>query len=367
MKKFTIILTIMVLLIAGAFGLLYIQSRKVPVLQSKILYEAKTPINAAIPMGDGIVLGTADGNVLSIDLNGKTKWKANLKTDVFGISKEENGDFLVSSVAFHLLNKNGKEIFSKGLKNYIGVKGRFLTNGNIELVFQSLKDLSYEVIETDKTGKTVSTRSIPDLGESSGIAILKNGNILFSGSRGELYILDSRGIVNDAVIPNNKGILHSIYAKEFPDGNIIAGYMISTEKEVSVPIYFFDSNLKKIDTAILHSNINNVQIENGKAVFSANDGFYVFDSNGKLIKKYTKFGFSAVSCSANKNGTLLMYYKPPESKKNKPILSISLLKSGNEVAKYLFSSDNIPVVKLDTSQDTVFLIQKNRVELLYKK
>ncbi len=368
MKRFLTILIILLVGATGTYWYLHFMAGNVAVLKSKTLLQTEYPVNTFVATGNGIIAGTANGKVYSVDLNGKINWKTDIKTSIFGIKVEDENNILVCSVYFYLLNKDGKTIFSKGYKNYIGVKGNFLSNGNLELVYQSLKDLSYIAVQTDKTGKTISTRNIPDLGESSSIEILNNGNILFSGSRGEIYILDQKGIVNDTVIDDEKGVLHSVYAQELSNGNIVCGYMFSSsEKDISIPVYFFDKTLKKIKITTLHSNINNVIVADGKVIFATNEEFYVFNNEGKLIKTYTKFGFSASNYSENKDSVMLLFYKPPESKKNKPILSISIIKNGKKYARYLFSSDSIPLVKLDPDYDDVFLIQENRIELLYKE
>lgn len=367
MKKFLFILIILLAVAIGGFGYFYTKNESVAVLQSKTLFKTEYPVNAFVTEGSSIVIGTAGGKIYSVDLQGKTKWTSDIKTNIFGLSKNDKGQILVCSVYFYLLDGNGKTVFSKGYRNYIGVKGKFISNGNMELVYQSLNDLSYIAVETDKKGKTISKRIIPDLGESSHIDILSNGNVLFSGSRGEIYVLDQKGIVSDTVISNRQGNLHSIYAEELSNGNIVCGYTISADKNPSIPVYFFDKNLKKIKTVTLHSNINNVSVLPGKVIFATDEGFYIFNNNGELVKTYTKFGFCASSYSENNDSTLLLFYKPPESKKNKPILSISILKNGKKYAKYLFSADVIPFVELDDDSDVAFLIRKNNVELLYKK
>ncbi len=367
MKRFLIVLIILGVGAFGIYGYLHSTAGDIAVLQSKTLLETEYPVNAFVPAGNSVIAGTADGKIYSISLNGTVNWKTDIKTSIFGINTDKDGNILVCSVYFYLLNKNGKTIFSKGYKNYIGVKGKFLPNGNLMLVYQSLKDLSYIAVKTDKKGNTLSTRNIPDLGESSSIEILNDGNLLFSGSRGEIYILDQKGIVSDKIISDGNGTLHSIYAKELSNGNIVCGYMFSTKRDISIPVYFFDKTLKKVKTVTLHSNINNVIVGQDKVVFATNEEFYVFDNNGKLTKTYTKFGFSASYYSENQNSIMLLFYKPPESKKNKPILSISILKNGKKYAKYLFSSDTIPLVRLDTDCNSVFLVQENRIELLYKQ
>ncbi len=369
MKRFFFILTTIIVAIAIIFGYFYLrmQISNTAVLQSKTLLETEYPVNAFVAEGNGIIVGTANGKIYSVDLKGNVKWTSDIKTSIFGIATNKNNEILVYSVYFYLLDSDGKIIFSKGYKNYIGVKGKFLKDGNLELVYQSLKDLSYIAVKTDKTGKTISKRNIPDLGESSNIDILNNGNILFSGSRGEIYVLNEKGIEGDTVIDDKKGKLHSVYAKELSNGNIVCGYMLSTEKNISIPVYFFDSSLKKVKTVNLHSNINKVIVLPGKTVFATNEKFYVFDNKGNLLKTYTKFGFSALDYSENKNSVMLLFYKPPESKKNKPILSISILKNGENFARYLFSSDTIPLAQIDPDYDSVFLVRENRIELLYKK
>ena len=366
MKKLIAIFIILVILLAVGFGIYKYSNAKMGILKEETLFKAKSFITTSLVLGDEIAVGTYDGDIYVIGIDGNTVWHSKIDTNIFNMEKDSSNDLLVCSIYFHLFNSNGKSIFTKGYKDYLGVKGQFLNNGNIALLFQSLKDFSYLLVTTDKNGKTISTTKIPDIGESSSVSITGNGKLLFVGSRGEVYLLDSNGGIEENISINNEsGDLHNAYAFYFPNGTIVCGYSFSTAEIAKIPVFFYTNGKKRSIT--IHSNINKTVFSNNCIVFATQDEFLVFSSTGKLLKRVTKYDFTPISYSSNENSELFLYMRKSGEKNKETIYSISLMSGKREKAKFIFSAKTTPTVHLDTKSDVIFLIEQDTIKILYKK
>ncbi len=367
MKRIVVLAIIISIVSGGVYGLYRYMNTRNNIFSEKTIFTAKEPITASVVIGDEIALGTCEGNINTVNLSGNEVWHSKINSSIFGIEKDTSDNLLVCGVYFYLFDKTGKQIFAKGFKNYLGVKGKFLENNHIVLLFQSLTDLSYLAVTTDRNGKTISTRKIPDIGESSSISITSDGKFLFVGSRGEIYLLDQSGIEKSMQIDNENGNLHYVYGFILPGGNIVCGYRLSTEKNVDIPVYFYTKDFKKVKTVKLHSSINNVIPTDNGVVFATKEGFIVLSQGGDTIGRKTLFGFSAIGYAENETSELFVYTKNLESNKEKIFYSIILAENGKENMKFLFESETMPSVLLDSKSDAVFVINKDKLDLLYKQ
>ncbi len=366
MKRIATILIIVIIVLGIAFGMEQYINANSNLLHESTLFKAKSFITNATVLGDKIAIGTYDGNIYVIGIDGKMQWKAKIGTNIFGIEKDDNGDILVCSVYFYMFDKNGKKLFEKGYKNFLGVKGKFLNSGNIDLLYQSLDDFSYLVVTVDKKGNTLSKVSIPDLGESASISITDDGKLLFVGSRGEIYLLGKDGGIEETLKINNKsGDLHNVFGYIFPNGNIVYGYTLSTAEIPNVPVVFYTDKGEK--TVTLHSNINRITKTNVSINFATNEEFLTFSPDGTLLKRETKYGFVPMEFTCNKNAEALLYMRKLENKDKNAIYNIILKDNNKKTMKFIFSSEVPPDIKMDSESNIIFLIEKNSVNILYKK
>jgi len=366
MKRAIVILIILSIIGAiGAYAYMHFGLKTDVVLKQKTVFKASSPITSSFILGDDIALGTASGKLFIIDKDGTVKWSKDIGTNISQIRSDKNGNLLVCSVYFYLFSPQGKKIFYKGYKNYIGLSGKFLTDGNIELVYQSLTDLSYFAVKTDMSGKTIASRKIPDLGETSFIKITDKGNILFVGARGELYLLDNTGIINNVILNNKNSDYHEIYASILPNGNIVCGYKVSFSESQKVPVYLYSDALKSIKHFYIDGPVNNVIVSSNHLVFATKDEFLLYDFRGSLTGKKIKLEFMPIEYSENSSEQIFVFSKNIESKQGKPIYSIVIEKNGKEAGRYLFSSASIPRVMLDSKNEYIFIIDQNTVSILY--
>ena len=367
MKRAIVILIILSIIGAiGAYAYMHFGLKTDVVLKQKTVFKASSPITSSFILGDDIALGTASGKLFIIDKDGTVKWSKDIGTNISQIRSDKNGNLLVCSVYFYLFSPQGKKIFYKGYKNYIGLSGKFLTDGNIELVYQSLTDLSYFAVKTDMSGKTIASRKIPDLGETSFIKITDKGNILFVGARGELYLLDNSGIINSVILNNKNTDYHEIYASILPNGNIVCGYKTNlSESSTKVPVYLYSDTLKNIKNFYIDGPVNNVIVGTNYLVFATKDNFLLYDFKGNLIGKKLKLGFAPIEYSDNATEQVFIFSKNIGSGEGKPIYSIVVAKNNKETGRYLFSSDFIPQVMLDSKDEYIFIIDQDTVSILY--
>ncbi len=367
MKKAIVILIILSIIGAiGVYAYINLGLKTDVVLKQKTIYKTSSPITASFVLGDDIVLGTANGKLSVINKDGIVNWSKNIGTNISQIRSDKNGNLLVCSVYFYLFDSQGKQIFYKGYKNYIGLSGKFLPNRNIELVYQSLSDLSYFAVETDMNGKTIASRKIPDLGETSLIRITDKGYILFVGTRGELYMLDNTGIVNNAVLNTKNADYHEIYAKILPNGNIICGYKTNLSgNSKKVPVYIYSNTLKSIKNFYIDGPVNNVIVGTNHLVFATKDEFLLYDFRGNTIGKKIKLGFAPIEYSENNSEQVFVFSKNIGSGEGKPVYNIVAVKNNKEVGRYLFSSAFVPKVILDNKDNYIFIIDQNTVSMLY--
>ena len=367
MKRTIVILIILsVIGTIGVYAYMNLGLKTDVVLKQKTIFKTSSPITASFVLGDDIALGTASGKLFVIGTDGTVKWSKDIGSSISQIRSDKNGNLLVCSVYFYLFNSKGEKIFYKGYKNYIGLSGKFLADGNIELVYQSLSDLSYFAVKTNTSGKTIVSRKIPDLGETSLIRITDKGNILFVGSRGELYLLDNTGIVNNVVINNKNADYHEIYAKILPNGNIVCGYKTNfSESSKKVPVYLYSDTLKSIKNFYIDGPVNNVIVGRTRLVFATKDEFFLYDFRGNTAGKKIKLGFTPIEYSENDSEQVFIFSKNIGSGEGKPIYNIVVTKNNKEVGRYLFSSALAPQVILDSKNNYIFTINQNTVSILY--
>ena len=366
MRKKIITFAIIVLFALGIIYLLkYVQVAQSNV-QKKDVLQTKSPIVGMANLGDAIVIGTNGGKVIVLDTKGNVLWQTKIDSSIFDITGDaKKGTIVVAGVNFYLFDKSGKQIFKKGFKNYIGVKGKCLSNGNIELLYQSLSNLSYVAVTTDKTGKTLFEEKIPDLGESSQIDISPDGELLFAGERGELYLIDKDGVEAHTLLKVSTSNLHSIYAY-FIGNKIVAGYKIDTQKNPEIPVFFYSKDFKNVSELLLHNNINNIFLQNDDIVFATENKFIMFNEDGKEISRMQKLGFSPFSFSSGSDSKLYLYMKSSDSSEQnkKNIYYLSVVKNNTEIVKYVFSSGFTPVVSLSKKSDITFIVNNNKLTIV---
>jgi hypothetical protein len=368
MKRIITILIIICLVVgAGIYAYLNYIPKASALLNEKTIFTSNSPITASFVTGDDIIIGTADGKLYALDKDGNVKWTKDIGANISQINADKNGNILVCSVYFYLFDTKGEKIFYKGYKNYIGLSGKFLTNRHIELVYQSLTDLSYFAAEVDMKGKTITSQKIPDLGETSFIRITNSGNILFIGARGELYLLDNSGIVSDTTLDNKNSNLREIYAYLLPNGNIVCGYKASLSENKTVPVYLCSSKLQKIKVLNIDGPVNNVIVGEQHLVIATQEYFLLYDFKGNLKDKKIKFGFTPLGYSENSNEQAFLFTKQADNKNSKAIYAVSVFNDGKEKAKYLFTSAFIPQIIVDSKDDYIFLITQDTINLLYYK
>ncbi len=366
MKRTIVILIILSIIgTIGVYAYTQLGVKTDVVLKQKIIYKTSSPITASFVLGDDIALGTASGKLFIITKDGTVKWSKDIGTNISQIKSNKNGNLLVCSVYFYLFSPQGKKLFYKGYKNYIGLSGKFLSDGNIELIYQSLTDLSYIAVKTDMNGKTIASRKIPDLGETSFIKITDKGNILFVGARGELYLLDNTGIVNNVVLNNKNADYHEIYARILPNGNIVCGYKVNFSENQKVPVYLYSDTLQSIKQFYINGPINNVIVGLHYLVFATKDNFLLYDFKGNLINKKIKLGFTPMEYSENESEQVFVFSKNIGSEQGKPIYSVVTIKNNKEAGRYLFSSSSIPQIILDSKDEYIFVINQDTVSILY--
>jgi len=362
---------ISIIIISFIFSIAYYFVWYIGTTQSNIVkkdvLQTKTPITNLVNLGDAIVICTYGGEIVALDTSGKILWQTKIDSSIFNICENnKEGILIVAGVNFYVFNKNGEQVFKKGFKNYIGVKGKCLSNGNIILLYQSLTNLSYIAITTDKTGKTLLKEEIPDLGESSQIDISHDGELLFTGERGELYLIDKDGVEKNTQIKTNESSLHSVYGY-FIDDKIVAGFKLTDEEGPSIPVFFYNKDFQIVSKVSLHSNINNILLDHGHVVFATENKFITFDESGKELGKIQKLGFSPFSFSSNNDEELYLYIKTPVEKHKKNIYNISVIRANTETIKYIFSSNSIPTISLGKQKNLIFIVDGNALTFIYPK
>ena len=360
-KKITIVLVLLLLAAGITYSLIkYTQTTQSSIIKKDVL-QTDTPIAGLANLGDTVVICTHGGKIIALNTQGERQWETTIDSSIFNISENTEEEMLiVAGVNFYMFNKKGEQVLKKELENYIGIKGKFLSNGNIKLVYQSLTDLSYIAVTIDRTGKVLFEEEIPDLGESSQIDISDSGKLLFAGERGELYLINEDMVENSALIETEKGNFHSIFGY-FVGDSIVAGFRLSGEENSSVPVFFYGADLQSVTKVLLNSNINNISLHNNLVTFATENEFITFDQNGKELNKMLKLGFSAFNFSSNNETQLYFYKKNLTEKDKKNIYYISLIKDNKEILKYLFLSDSIPSVYLSNKEDLIFIIDENKL------
>jgi hypothetical protein len=369
-KKKIIFLYIIIAIIAVVgvlFGLRYKQTVS-GMLTSKEVLSTDTPIASAISINNKIVVATSDGNIYFLDNTGNILLQKNLQCHIFYISKSpDNNYILVGGIEFSIFDKDGNAILTKGLKDHIPFKGKFLEGEKIKLIFQSLNDLSYTALTVDLKGKVLQTENLNDLGENNFIDISTQGRILYAGERGEVYLIENGGFIKDANIDTKVSIIHNIFGYFVGSDGIIAGYKYSDDSEAQVPVYFYDSDLNLIKTISFKGNINNITVDKDTVTLSTDQGIFTYSSKGEEVASKNEFGFNAFNFSRNDNFKTYSFFKKTQKETASFVFKIDLFDNRDkEIGSYLCPSDSIPQIFISDKASLVIFINKNKMEFIYK-
>ena len=140
----TVLYVLIVLFIAGAVIFAFRFSKTVEkMLTCNNFVSTQDLIVNTVPLNGKLLVATSEGNLQCFDSEGKALWGKNIGGKIFNINvNSAKTEISVASVDFHLLDKDGKELFKKTLELYIPLRCQFLTNGNYKFLFQSLSDFS---------------------------------------------------------------------------------------------------------------------------------------------------------------------------------------------------------------------------------
>jgi hypothetical protein len=365
----TVLYVLIVLFIAGAVIFAFRFSKTVEkMLTCNNFVSTQDLIVNTVPLNGKLLVATSEGNLQCFDSEGKALWGKNIGGKIFNINvNSAKTEISVASVDFHLLDKDGKELFKKTLELYIPLRCQFLTNGNYKFLFQSLSDFSYVALTVDKTGKTLSTEKVPDFGESSFIDLSASGRILFTGERGEVYIYENGSVIKDNLIDKQVTSIHNVYGYFAGSSSIIVGYKTADDTSLKIPVNFYDENLQIIKSLQFDANVNGVNLDKEIIIFALDSGFKFYNSSGELIKEANDYGFSAISYFENGIYEVFVYLKKPEKENDKPLYKIVVKDmQGNEIGTYLNNYDYPPLISLSDVGKLVFISYQNKIECLYK-
>ncbi|MGB9832784.1 MAG: hypothetical protein ACPLPP_04695 [Caldisericum exile] len=364
---------ILVLVFAGLiiYRLFFI---KQIVFNEKTLKTLQEPPTAATSYQNGILVGNTQGYVALIDNEGNTKFLKKIDSKIFGfVVNPSDGSIYVAGVKFHVLGKDFKEIYSLGFDNYIPRDPfvTFLNNGNVKLLFQSLKDLSYMIITIDKTGKVLKKDVVPDMGQNSQISIDSSGNAVFVLESGDIYLLDGSRIAAKASITEKQTSSISNVFGYFVDGNIVAGYKTllidqtqNSGNNSSLPIYFYNSSLSMLAKTNFDSSIHNIFVSKNKVVFSTGSGFYFYDPRGKLLNSIQKVDFTPFEYL---EGSQIHAYVYKNVNQQGTVFYLVVVKDSQdrEIGRFIkaFSIDN-PIFVVSSNSQNVYIIEGVDIKLL---
>ncbi len=369
-KKNRIVLYIIILLIGvGASILFFMRYQRVTsnMLTCVEAFSFDTSVTNAMTIGDDILISTSDGKINLLDSEGKTLWTKDVGSSVFSLEISSDGKYvIIGAVEFHVVDVAGKEIFKKGMEDHVSFKSKYLKDGKIKFIFQSLSDLSLTAVTVDGKGKTLQTEKIDDLGETCFIDISSSGKILLSGERGEVYIIENGGFTKDANMDTKVSTIHTVFGYFFGDSTIVCGYRVSYDPEKPIPVYFFDENLT-IKKTLYFKNINDISLYDGVIVFSTKDGIVAYDENGKEVFAIDELGFQGFSYLQNGTFRVCVFFKRTEGENADFVYKIDLLDAQNKkIGDYVYSSDTIPQLFLAANSQNIYLIDKSHLKLISK-
>jgi hypothetical protein len=372
MKKKKIILYIIIgtLAIASILtGLRYWQTVS-SMLKSKEVLNLKsdTQIIHAMSMNNEVITAASDGNLYFIDNLGKIITTKNLKSKIFYLSKSpDNKYILVGAVDFNVFDKDGNLIFKETLKDHVPFKGKFLDGEKVKLIFQSLNDLSYSALTVDLKGKVLQTENVNDLGENNFIDISPSGRILYSGERGEVYLIENGGFIKDADIDIKVSTIHSIFGYFVGSNAIVAGYKYTTDPNQQIPVLFYDSTLKLIKRVSFTGNINNITVDKDTITFATDQGTFTYSSTGDEIASQNEFGFEGFNFVQNDNFKMYSFFKTAKGQTISYIFKIDLFDNRDkELGTYLIPCDSLPQILISDKASLVIFINKNKLYFIYK-
>jgi hypothetical protein len=366
------IILLVVVLVVIVFGVLFALRYKTvydTMLSAHQIYTFQDNIVKSVSIGENLLVGTDKGDVTMVTPLGKIIWRQTVKSAIntMNVSPDENY-IIVGGTNFYLYDKSGKELFNKNLNNYFPLKSKFLANKRIKLLYQSLSDLSYMALTVNYTGKTLTSEKINDLGETASLDLSDTGITLFAGERGEVYKIENGKLLNEATIDTKVSTIHSIFGTYLNPTRIVVGYQIANgDKATSVPVYFYDANLKLVKNLDVPNNINSFSEDNDNIVFATDQGFFIYSEIGELQGQKVQMDLSALQFASN--GTCKMYvFEKKASKENeKPLINVLLTDPNNNlIGSYLYTFDTLPQINLANIGKTIYISEKNKLIVLSK-
>jgi len=329
----------------------------------------------AISLGENLLIGNAQGYIALVTPEGSVKFSKKLDNKIFGfVYNDSDNSLIVAGASFHYLDKDFNEKFKLSFENYIprDPYAKVLSDGSIVFVFQSLKDLSYLIVKTDKTFKVVAKNSIPDMGQNSSIAITSSGKIAFGLEGGDIYLLDGDKIVTkQSLIDSSTSSINNVFVLAYPKDGIIGGYKNlikdpNLKNSVSIPVSFFNNSLTLSKKVIIDSTINNISIYQNKAVFATDSGFYFYDSQGNLLNSLPKVDNIPYAYFENSQNQLFVY-RVVNSQSATYYQLILKESNGKEVGRFMrvFKVDN-PIFVLSKNSNKVYIIEGTQISIVQK-
>ncbi|MEF3245466.1 MAG: hypothetical protein K6343_05775 [Caldisericaceae bacterium] len=370
------LLVSLVIILSGAFISYKLLTLKESILTETHVKSLSENPTCAISVGDNLLIGNAQGYVALFSPTGESKFIKKIDEKVFGIvHNKSNNSFIVACTSYHVLDENFKELCKIGFENFIPKDPyvAFLENGDMMFVFQSLKDLSYQIVRVNSACKVVSKNVIPDMGQNSSLAINSSGNVALALENGDLYILSGDKILKQdhTTLKNSmSSYVNSIFVNFLNGGNIVSGYrnlvVDPTAKEkLSLKVVFFSNQLVKQNTVEFSSSINNILPLQNKIVFSTSSGFYFYNSNGELLNSIPKIDNIPYAYFEN-SLTQLFLYKGENNDKNYYQLILKE-NNGKEIGRFvkIFNIDN-PIFVLSQNSKSFYVIEGTEITLIQK-
>lgn len=373
-RVFIAIIVLVVLFTASfvVYKLLNVRETILKETPVKTLQENPT---CAISLGENLLIGNAQGYIALVTPEGSVKFSKKLDNKIFGfVYNDSDNSLIVAGASFHYLDKDFNEKFKLSFENYIprDPYAKVLSDGSIVFVFQSLKDLSYLIVKTDKTFKVVAKNSIPDMGQNSSIAITSSGKIAFGLEGGDIYLLDGDKIVTkQSLIDSSTSSINNVFVLAYPKDGIIGGYKNlikdpNLKNSVSIPVSFFNNSLTLSKKVIIDSTINNISIYQNKAVFATDSGFYFYDSQGNLLNSLPKVDNIPYAYFENSQNQLFVY-RVVNSQSATYYQLILKESNGKEVGRFMrvFKVDN-PIFVLSKNSNKVYIIEGTQISIVQK-
>lgn len=368
-----IILLIVVLVASGLIAYRVISLKEAVLNETTVKTLSENP-TCAISINSNIAIGNSQGYVAVFDSSGNSQFLKKIDSKIFGLVLNPNDNSLVvAGVSYHFLDKNFKELFKVSFTNFIPKEPfvGFLSNGQIKLVFQSVKDLSYQIVTIDKTGKVLTKDTIPDMQQNSSLSISPSGLVVLFLESGEVYLLNGSRIQAKVSLDAKSGAYINGAFTLFVKDNIIVGYRNLVKdpnvKEIqTLPVYFYNSSLTQVGKYDLDSSINSVYASQNEVVISAEGGFYFFDTTGKLLSTLTSTDSSPYFYSETSKAQLFVY-KTSNEKSSPYFQTVLKDQNGKEIGRFIraFAIDN-PMFILSNDSYEVFIIEGTSIKVIKK-